>query len=104
MIYAFSKIRIIISGYVDMCRLGAEKSTSDLAARFRSAGFDLARVRAFIRWRFLCQLEPSGGRLCQVSQSDSMKLGEAFQKRHKCTLCAKVLADKNGCKAFIIKD
>lgn len=43
MIYAFSKIRIIISGYVDMCRLGAEKSTSDLAARFRSAGFDLAR-------------------------------------------------------------
>jgi hypothetical protein len=34
MIYAFSKIRIIISGYVDMCRIGFKKSTSDLAAHF----------------------------------------------------------------------
>jgi hypothetical protein len=34
MIYAFSKIRIIISGYVDMCRMGTKKSTGDLAAHF----------------------------------------------------------------------
>ena len=34
MIYAFSKIRIIISGYVDMCRMGTKKSTGDLAAGF----------------------------------------------------------------------